>query len=127
MQLTNDAKTIGPVSPAHWTLKDTQYPAGFVQYVFLPNPGYGTVAKNGSLNFIFNNIQINSQTGQAEIDVTEGSNNCVPPNCPVAQLFVTKFPNGWGQVSFWVDHPDISAGGSDTLALVGARRCDVFN
>jgi len=119
VQLTNDAKTIGPVSPVNWTLKDTQYPAGFVQYVLLPNPGYGTVAKNGSLNFIFNNIQVNSQTGQAEIDVTEGSNNCVPPNCPVAQLFVTKFPNGWGQVSFWVDHPDISAGGSDTLHWSG--------
>lgn len=118
-QLTNDAQKIGPVPSANWTLKDTQYPTGFVQYLFLPNTGYGTVAKNASLNFIFNNIQINSQTGQAEIDVTEGSNNCLPPNCPVAQLFVTKFPNAWGQVSFWVDHPDMPAGGTETLHWAG--------
>ena len=118
-QLTNDAAHIGPVPPSNWKLNQTLNPKGYVQYEFLPNQGFGTVVKNTSLNFIFNNIQINTETGSVEIDVTEGSNNCVPSNCPVAQLYVTKFPNAWGQVQFWVDNPDIQAGSSDILHWSG--------
>jgi DNA-binding beta-propeller fold protein YncE len=52
------------------------------------------------LNFIFNTVAVNQQTGTVEVDVTEGSSGCQPPNCPVQPLYVTKFPNGWGQVSY---------------------------
>ncbi len=93
-----------------------QTPSGFVQYFFLPQSGYGTVAAGQSINFIFNNIEVNGTTGMVEIDVTEGSNNCTPGvNCPVQQLFITKFPNGWGQVSFWVDPPNIPYGSNTSL------------
>lgn len=119
-QLTNDSADIGPVAPANWQKPQVQTPTGYVQYAYLPQPGYGTVKAGESLNFVFNNIQVNSQTGQVEIDVTEGSNNCTPGvNCPIQQLYITKFPNSWGQVSFWVDSPIIPLGGSITLHWSG--------
>jgi DNA-binding beta-propeller fold protein YncE len=115
-QLTDDSTDIGPVPPANWNPPQVQTPTGFVQYSFLPQSGCGTLPSGQSLNFIFNNIQVNSSTGPVEIDLTEGSNNCIPGvNCPVQQLFITKFPNGWGQVSFWVDPPNIPFGSNTSL------------
>ncbi len=119
-QLTNDSSDIGPVAPPNWQKPQIKTPTGYIQYFYLPQQGYGTLKAGQSLNFVFNNIQVNGNTGTVEIDVTEGSNNCTPDvDCPVQKLFVTKFPNGWGQVSFWVDQPDIPAGGSDTLHWSG--------
>jgi hypothetical protein len=115
-QLTNDSADIGPVAPANWQKPQVQTPTGYVQYTYLPQPGYGTVKAGQSLDFVFNNIQVNSQTGTVEIDVTEGSNNCTPGvDCPVQKLFVTKFPNGWGNVSFWADPADIPADGDTAI------------
>jgi len=126
-QLTNDSADIEPIPPANWTKPQIQTPAGYVQYSFLPQAGYGTLGANQSLNFILNKIQVNGQTGVVEIDVTEGSGNCVPPNCPVQKLSLTKFPNGWGEVSFWTTQPPstnpiapiISAGSSIALNWSG--------
>ena len=118
-QLTNDSTDIGPVPPTNWKNPGVQTPSGFIQYSFLPMEGYGTVCAGQSLNFIFNNIQINNQTGEVEIDVTEGSNNCTPPNCPVKELFITKFPSGWGQVSFWTGAPVIPSGSNATVNWSG--------
>lgn len=118
-ELTNASQDIGPVPPPNWILQGTQYPAGFVVYIFIPNAGSGTLAADTSINFIFNNIQVNTSTGSVEIDVTEGSNNCLPPNCPVQKLFITKFPSGWGQVSFWVDSPTIPFGAATVLHWAG--------
>jgi len=118
-QMTTDAKDIGPVPPTNWVLQQTSYPPGFVQFEFLPSTGYGTLGSNSSLNFIFNNIQVNDQTGAVEIDVTEGSNNCVPPGCPVIKLSITKFPDGWGQVSFWASAPVIPSGSGATVNWSG--------
>jgi DNA-binding beta-propeller fold protein YncE len=126
-QLTNDSADIEPVPPANWTKPQIQTPAGFVQYSFLPQAGCGTLGANQSLNFIFNNIQVNAQTGIVELAVIEGSDNCIPPNCPVETLSVTKFPNGWGEVSFWTTQPPstnpiapvISAGSSIALNWSG--------
>jgi hypothetical protein len=118
-QLTNDSADIGPVAPANWQKPQVQTPTGYVQCTYLPQPGYGTVKAGESVNFVFNDIQVNSQTGQVEIDVTEGSNNCTPGNCPVQLLYITKFPNSWGQVSFWVDSPVIPLGGNITLHWSG--------
>lgn len=119
-QLTNDDPDISPVPPTDWILKNTLHPTGYVQYEFLPSSGSATLPNNSSLDFIFNQIEINSQTGEVEIDVTEGSNNCTPGvDCPVKSLYVTKFPDGWGNVTFNVNPPDIPYGGSTVLTWSG--------
>jgi hypothetical protein len=71
-----------------------------------------------SVLFVFNDVHINGQPGTVRgLTVQEGSGGCLPPNCPVYDLSgaITKFPSGWGQVAFWVDPPDIDAGGSTSL------------
>ena len=67
--------------------------------MFHPNTGHGAVGSEG-LNFVFNDIDINRQTGTVAVEIMEGSNNCQPPNCPTKTLDLTKFPNGWGTVKF---------------------------
>ncbi|HUI30571.1 MAG TPA: hypothetical protein VLX91_10170 [Candidatus Acidoferrales bacterium] len=114
-QLTNDAKVIGAVPPDGWMLHKTSYPSGGVQYEFTPKEGHGTLANNASINFVFNNVQVNSQTGTVEIVVTEGSGSCTLPDCPVQKLFITKFPHGWGEVSFWAEPVTVPPGGNTTL------------
>ncbi|HUI30572.1 MAG TPA: hypothetical protein VLX91_10175 [Candidatus Acidoferrales bacterium] len=115
-QLTSDVSAIGPVAPQEWTMKTPQYPSGYVQYFFVPPPGNPKLPNNQSLTFVFNGIEVNSSTGSVEVDVTEGSNNCTPDDdCPVQKLFLTKFPSGWGSVSFWAVQPLIQSGGSTVL------------
>ena len=118
--LTQDAKGIGPVPPAGWTLKETQYPAGAVRYLFYPDKGEGGV-KGAGLSFIFNNVELNRQPGTVEVQVLEGSRDCMPPDCPMQSLYITKFPNGWGQVQLWTnpDPPVVAPGGSVTLNWAG--------
>jgi hypothetical protein len=118
--LTQDAIGIGPVPPAGWTLKETQYPAGAVQYLFYPAKGEGSV-KGAGLSFIFNNVELNSQPGTVEVQVMEGSGDCMPPDCPTQSLYITKFPNGWGEVQLWTnpDPPVVPPDGSVTLNWAG--------
>jgi hypothetical protein len=103
-ELCPDATDIHPVPPTGWQSPTITTPTGFVQYTFLPQKPPAEIGSVG-LQFVFNDVTINDRFGTVEIDVSEGSNNCRIPNCPVYPLSVTKFPNGWGQVSFWVDPP----------------------
>ena len=105
---------IGPVAPAGWELTDTKKGEGVVEYVFDPKEGQAQVGRQG-LAFIFNNIKINSQPGTCQISVAEGSASSVNR----AQFYLTKFPNGWGQVSFWLDPADVPFGSSTTLRWSG--------
>jgi hypothetical protein len=114
-QLTNDAKEIVVLSPEGWKLDKANYPSGYVQYQFIPAQGSGSLANNASLNFVFSKVQINWETGTVEVAVTEGSGGCVPPDCPVQKLFITKFPHGWGEVSFGADPVTVLPGGNTTL------------
>jgi DNA-binding beta-propeller fold protein YncE len=118
--LTQDAKGIGPVPPAGWTLKETQYPAGAVRYLFYPGKGERGV-RGAGLSFIFNNVEVNRQPGTVEIQVLEGSRDCMPPDCPVQSLYITKFPSGWGEVQLWTnpDPPVVPRDGSVTLNWAG--------
>jgi YVTN family beta-propeller protein len=110
--LTDNAP-ISAIPPDGWSLTDTKKGQGSVEYVFKPNQGQGLVSKQG-LVFSFDNIQINAETGTCQITVKEGS-----AGNPVEQLYVTKFPNAWGAVSFWLDPPDIPYQGSTTLNWEG--------
>jgi hypothetical protein len=117
---TQDAAAIGPVPPANWILKDTQYPQGFVQYLFYPGGGQQTVAPGQALVFTFNNVKVNRTPGTCEVVVTEGSNDCDPgSNCPTDTCCLTKFPTGWGTVDFWADPMIVPADGATTLNWSG--------
>ena len=49
------------------------------------------------------------------------SNDCQPPDCPTAELTLTKWPHGWGDVSLWTqpDPPIVSYEGGVTLYWSG--------
>ena len=117
---TQDVANIGPVSPPGWKLVGTQHPKDGVQYAFQPT-GDGTLPSQQSLVFTFNNVTINQQPGPVTVEVMEGSNNCQPPTCPTAAVGITKFPNGWGTVSFWTvpDPPIVPYDSGPTLNWSG--------
>jgi hypothetical protein len=118
-ELTTDALDIKPIAPTGWTLKDRQTPAGLIKYLFSPDKGQGDVKEDG-LSFVFNKVQVNSTTGTIEVVITEGSNDCDPNStCPTAQLYLTKFPNTWGEVLFWADPPVVNTGDGPTLRWAG--------
>lgn len=121
--LTVDANDIGPVPPAGWTLHNKEPFTGALKYIFYPDKGESQV-KGAGLSFIFNNVELNRQPGIVGIEVMEGSDNCAPPACPTQQLFITKFPNGWGQVQVWTnpDPPLLPPDGSLTLNWAGPDR-----
>jgi YVTN family beta-propeller protein len=100
--LTSQSTGIGPIPPNGWTLEDTDTSPTSVKYIFYPGTGNGQVGSEG-IAFIFNNVELNSQAGTVEIEVMEGSNDCKPPDCPTQNLQITKFPNGWGQVTYWTN------------------------
>lgn len=123
-QLAASATGIGPVPPPGWILAATQNITNAqnimiaVQYTFQPT-GDGTVASQQSLVFTFNRVTINQQPGTCGVVVVEGSNNCQPSDCPTDTLYLTKFPHGWGTVSFWADPPIVRAGGGTILNWAG--------
>jgi YVTN family beta-propeller protein len=119
--LTLDSAVIGPVAPPNWTLAITQTPPGLVQYIFRPQSGSATLPKGQSLAFVFNNIEVNRTPGTFAVQITEGSGSCQPPNCPVFITHLTKFPNAWGQVSFWVNPANIPYQGRTTLFWSGPQ------
>ena len=117
-QLTNSVFT--PVPPTGWQNSQIRRPNGFIEYYFLPLIGFGTLKDGDSLNFIFDDIEVNSQTGEVEIDVMEGSGDCSPKmDCPVANLSITKFPNSYEDIVFKVDPVDVPYGGSTVLTWRG--------
>src|ERR1700722_10503714 len=118
-ELTIDYAVIGPVPPPNWTLANTQTPQGLVIYTFRPLPGHGTLPKGKSLAFVFNNIEVNRTAGSCQVEITEGSGNCAPPNCPVYRKSLTKFPPAWGQVAFWASPANIPYQGNTTLQWSG--------
>jgi DNA-binding beta-propeller fold protein YncE len=120
-ELTLDYAVIGPVPPPDWTLASTQTPPGLVIYAFHPVSGHATMPKGQSLAFVFNNIEVNRKAGSCQVEITEGSGNCTPPNCPVYRTSLTKFPPGWGQVAFWASPANIPYQGNTTLRWSGPQ------
>lgn len=102
-----------PVPPDGWTLANTKKGSGTIEYVFQPKAGHGIVGRKG-LAFAFDVIQVNSVPGTSQVTIKEGS-----PGDPTKELLITKFPNGWGAVTFWLDPPDIPYQESTTLNWSG--------
>lgn len=119
-ELTNDSTTIAPLAPTGWVMQQVTNGRGFSNFIFLPvGGGTGRVQSDSSLDFIFNGIEVNTVTGTVQVSITEGSNGCTPGNCPVSILSVTKFPNGWGNVTFTASRVNISQGGNTSLNWAG--------
>ena len=102
-----------PITPLGWTLDETKKGAGVVEYVFMPQEGNNQIADEG-LVFTFNAIRINSQPGTANVTVKEYT-----ATGATLSFSVTKFPAGWGQVSFWADKTIVRAGELLTLNWSG--------
>jgi DNA-binding beta-propeller fold protein YncE len=118
-ELTPDPTGIVPVPPPGWPAPQVSYPAGAAVWVFLPPQGGGAVPADGSLAFSLNQVQVNRVPGSTQVTVMEGSGGCSPPACPTQALAVTKFPNGWGTVSFWASPLAVPQGGGPTLGWSG--------
>ena len=107
-ELANTAPS-NPVAPTGWKLDDTKQGEGALEYVFMPEDGHDQVADEG-LTFTFDAIRINTEPGTAKVSIKE-----VTSTSAMVPFSVTKFPAGWGQVSFWADKTVVKAG--DSLAL----------
>jgi hypothetical protein len=117
--LTPDPAGVAPVPPPGWPAATVSHPPGGAAWVFLAPGGSVTVPAGGSLAFSFNQVQVNRAPGTAQVTVMEGSGGCSPPACPTQALAVTKFPSGWGTVSFWATPVTVPQGGGTTLGWAG--------
>jgi DNA-binding beta-propeller fold protein YncE len=117
--LTLDPSGIGPVPPPGWPAPTVSHPTGAAAWTFLPPQGGGVIPADGSLAFSLNQVQVNRVPGASQVTVMEGSGGCSPPACPTQALAVTKFPNGWGTVSFWASPLAVPQGGGPTLGWSG--------
>lgn len=114
-QLTKRATEIQPLPPPGWGPAKRRYSTGVVEYTFLPT-GDGTVGSKQSLNFVFNNVEVNrTPGGPCKVVITERSKGCPPPACPTQTIDLTKFLPGWGAVAFGAAPDIIPADGSTTL------------
>lgn len=111
-ELTNFGMEVEAVHPENWTVSEPKIEKDNLIFLFQPEKGYSALPANSSLNLIFNKIKVNTYTGQVDIQLYEGHGGCVPPDCPEKILSVTKFPYGWGNVSFAI-HPAVLPAGDD--------------
>ena len=91
---------------------------GSESYEFKPGDGKPVSFIAGAhQDFIFPNVQINTNPGRVNIAMTEVSPDTAKKSTDTAvcHLFVTKFPGGWGNVDFEANPPDQTAGLPITL------------
>ena len=118
---TQDSSRIGPVPPPGWNPPDVTTGDNSVQFVFHPQTGQGSLAANSNLVFTFNGIEVNQAPGTFSLTVTEGSNNCQPPDCPSVVFELAKFPPAWGNVNFWLNPAEFPFGENTTLNWSGPQ------
>lgn len=112
--LTASTTGIVPVAPNGWTPMDPKPAAGIIEYPFEPQPGQGVIGENG-LAFVLTNIATNTKPGPCQITVKEGT-----PGNPTEQFPpISKFPPGWGQVSFAADPLQVAYQAGPTLSWSG--------
>jgi hypothetical protein len=123
IELTDAPSAITPVAPAGWKLQPGT-DAGV--YAFVPAPPATEIEVGAtSVSFVLVGVKVNAQPGPVRgLQVVEGSGGCQPPDCPVADLdgWITKWPGGWGTVSFWVEPSDVNAGQPTTLSWDGPAK-----
>jgi DNA-binding beta-propeller fold protein YncE len=135
----NDDNQLSPTAsmkattPTGWTQPNPNTWTGFVQFIFqAENPDEPVQVGDTPVQFVFTGVDVNAQSGTVEIDVTECNTDCstgpgpacTDSDCPVQPIYVTKFPNAWDGISFWVDPSDINFGDSTTLNWNGPAEAD---
>lgn len=115
--LTADPSGIGAIPPDGWNVEVQ----GGVTCTFVPKASSATLPAGESLTFFFNGVQVNTSAGTTPVTVVEGSGRCSPPSCPTSTLPLTKFPGGWGTVSFWATSAHLVAGAGTTLRWSGPQ------
>lgn len=119
-QLTFVPDIIEPVAPPNWTWSRQMTP-DMVQFTFYPQPGHATLPNGASLVFTLKNIEVNRTVGTFALQITEGSGDCVEPDCPIYTTSISKFPNTWGQVSFSAKPANIPYQGNTVLRWSGPQ------
>ncbi|HUI30574.1 MAG TPA: hypothetical protein VLX91_10185 [Candidatus Acidoferrales bacterium] len=122
-QLTNDSRSIVPISPEGWrSVEPPRYAAGSVEFTFRPNSESTKLPKHKSLSFTFNDVRVNTEPGIVEIDITEGTDDCTPGmDCPVETLSLAKFPHAWGEVKFTAKPVNVPYDGGTVLRWDGPQ------
>jgi microcystin-dependent protein len=112
---------LNTVAPQYWTPPSKpRLGEGVAIYDFTPTAGHKDVTDQG-LNFIFNDVAINQQSGSCLIEITEVISDTEDYQ---TTLSVTKFPYGWGEVTFGVNPANIQAGQDTTLDWAGPARAE---
>lgn len=122
VSLTDDSSNIGPVSPDGWNTAVTRAGEGYIRYIFQPGSDPVTLPNNSSVRIYLNNVQTNTVPGVTEITALEISAAGPADSAPQTVFKVTKYPNGWGQISFWANPPLINAGQSSVIYWAGPAR-----
>ena len=122
---SGDVSGIQIVIPTTWQHDDPDISGTRAKYVFHPRNQEFQV-KGQTLTFYFNNVEPNRRPGTVTIEVVEGIGDCTPPSgtpqptdCQTQDLTITKFPNGWGEVTFSAEPDQIPLGGSTILQWAG--------
>jgi YVTN family beta-propeller protein len=118
--MTPDAAAIDAIAPPHWTVQPIYPGEGYVRYLFQPESGYATLPAGYSLTFSFFNIPVNRTPGTFLSEITEGIGGC-GGDCPSVTIPLTKFPSGWGSVTFWAEPANIAYEGNTTLKWRGPQ------
>ncbi len=118
--LTPDAVGIVPVAPEleHWKLDETQRTTEYVEFFFVPLPGYAALGANRSLSFGFTGLAVNSVAGLTKVRITEGGAD----EDLERTLDLTKFPAGWGNTTFEAESAMVPYNGSPVLRWSGPAK-----
>ena len=114
--LTNLPKNIDQTLPEGWTKNKPNESPGKYTFVFMPTSGKTfKFPAHESISFEFTNIII-VKKGLANITITEKRKGCSS-----IQLHVSKFPEGWGTVTFSATPPNIINKGDVSLNWKGPK------
>jgi hypothetical protein len=111
-QLTNAGAAIVAIAPEGLGAPDKNDVEGGIKFVYERTV---KLKPRQAFTFTFNRIDINTTTGTAEIKIMEVGANVER----IKKLYLTKFPNAWGKVTFNVEQPVIPYGGQAAVAWEG--------
>jgi hypothetical protein len=112
--LTNAAARITALTPEGFDTPEKSESEGTLKFAY-ENDTEITIRPKQSIVFVFNSIAVNPVTGTAEITIGEVHG----VSSRIKKLIVTKFPQGWGVVTFEVANPVIAYNGEAAMNWKG--------
>jgi hypothetical protein len=114
--LTNAAASIVAVVPYGFVPAEKTIGEGTVRFTYESSAAEIMIRAKESVIFVFNSIAVNPVTGTAEITIGEVHTT---GGSRTKKLNVTKFPQGWGAVTFEVTNPVIAFDGEAAMTWKG--------